>query len=54
MTEGLTDLVPDVCPEVEKPPPVHEVALVEDHESVEERPCGMVVGDAFKLAETGR
>ena len=36
---GLTTAEPDVVPPVEKPPPMHDVAPVDDHESVDDCPC---------------
>ncbi len=44
--EGETDTDPDVAPPVEKLVPVHEVALEDDHDSVEELPCATEVGEA--------
>jgi hypothetical protein len=36
VTVGETDIDPDVASPVEKPVPVHEVAFVDDHVSVED------------------
>ena len=44
----MTESFPKVALPVEKPAPVpvHDVALLEDHVSVEESPSVIVVGDA--------
>jgi hypothetical protein len=46
---GATETEPEV-PEAENPVPEHEVALVEDHESVEDWPEVMEVGLAVREA----
>lgn len=47
------ELEPDVAPPVEKPVPVHERALVEDQESVEDDPIVTDKGEALSEAEIG-
>ena len=47
---GKTERDPEV-PDGEKPTPLQEVALVDDHESVDETPGGTLAG--FALNETG-
>ena len=52
MTAGDTLTDPDVAPPVEKPVPVHDVALLELQVSVEELPDVIEVGLADSEAET--
>jgi len=47
--EGVTMTEPDVAPPVEKPVPVHEVALVELHESDDKSPEIIAPGAAVRL-----
>lgn len=47
------ELEPEVDPPVEKPVPLHEKALVEDQESVEDKPVVIDEGKALSEAETG-
>lgn len=47
------ELVPEELPAV-KPVPVHEVALVEDHMSVEDCPRSMIVGEVESVAVGAR
>jgi hypothetical protein len=47
---GKTEREPET-PDGEKPTPLQEVALVDDHESVDETPGGTLAG--FALNETG-
>ena len=47
---GETDTDPEVVPPVEKPVPVQEVALADDHVSVEDWPLVMLVGLAVRVA----
>ncbi len=44
------ETLPEVAPEVEKPVPVQEVALVEFQESIEACPWSTVLGDADSVA----
>ena len=48
--DGETETLPDVAPPVENPVPVQEVALADDHVSVEEFPFIMLVGLAESAA----
>src|SRR5271166_6281818 len=50
LTVGETKRDPE-APDGEKPTPLQEVALVDDHVSVDEAPGGMLAG--FALNETG-
>ena len=47
---GKTERDPE-APDAEKPAPLQEVALVDDHESVDETPGGTLA--AFALNKTG-
>ena len=49
VTVGETDVLPEV-PDALKPVPVHEVAFVELHVSVDDWPLVMLVGFAERVA----
>ncbi len=50
VTVGETETDPE-APDGENPTPLQEIALVDDHESVDEAPGGTLAG--FALNETG-